>query len=59
MEKQNGLGMHFTSLFSLYAECIMQKAGLDSMIGVKIVEEISIMEDMQVIPSYCQNTALT
>ena len=42
-------------LFNLYAECIMQNARLDeAQAGIKIVEEISIPSDMQMIPPLWQ-----
>ena len=38
-------------LFNLYAECIMQNAGLDeAQAGIKITGEISITSDMPMIP---------
>ena len=42
-------------LFSLYAEYIMRNAGLDeAQAGIKIVGEISITSDMQMIPPLWQ-----
>ena len=42
-------------LFSLYAEDIMRNARLDeAQAGIKIVEEISIPSDMQMIPPLWQ-----
>ena len=42
-------------LFNLYAEYIMRNAGLDeAQTGIKIVGEISITSDMQMIPSLWQ-----
>ena len=41
--------------FNLYAECIIQNAGLDdSQAVIKIVGEISATSDMQMIPLYWQ-----
>ena len=40
-------------LFSLYAEYIMQNAGLDEVqAGIKMLGEISITSDMQMTPHY-------
>ena len=42
-------------LFNLYAEYIMRNAGLDeAQTGIKIVGEISITSDMQMIPPLWQ-----
>ena len=42
-------------LFNLYAEYIMRNPGLDeAQAGIKIVEEISIPSDMQMIPPLWQ-----
>ena len=42
-------------LFNLYAECIIQNAGLDdSQAVIKIVGEISATSDMKMIPLYWQ-----
>ena len=40
-------------LFNLYAEYIMRNAGLDeAQAGSRLLEEISIISDMQMIPPY-------
>ena len=64
MEQQNGskLGKDCVSrlcivpcLFNLYAEYIMQNAGLDeAQAGIKIPGEILITSDMQMIPHLWQ-----
>ena len=41
--------------FNLYAEYIMRNAGLEeTQAGIKILGEISVTSDMQMIPLYCQ-----